>query len=39
LQDGELREGDRTRGCIAVTDSRMEEIWSLVLEREIVIKP
>ena len=39
LQDGELREGDWTQGCIAVTDSEMEEIWSLVLETEIVIEP
>jgi murein L,D-transpeptidase YafK len=40
LKDGELREGDWTQGCIAVTDSEMEEIWSLVPEgTEILIEP
>src|SRR5215831_2722230 len=30
LKDGELREGDWTQGCIAVTDVEMDEIWNLV---------
>jgi murein L,D-transpeptidase YafK len=30
LKDGQLREGDWTQGCIAVTNQQMEEIWSLV---------
>jgi murein L,D-transpeptidase YafK len=32
LKDGELRQGDWTQGCIAVTDAEMDEIWSLVAE-------
>ena len=32
LKDGEIREGDWTQGCIAVTDKEMEEIWGLVPE-------
>jgi murein L,D-transpeptidase YafK len=30
LKDGEIREGDWTQGCLAVTDAEMDEIWSLV---------
>lgn len=32
LKDGQIREGDWTQGCIAVTDKEMEEIWGLVPE-------
>jgi murein L,D-transpeptidase YafK len=32
LKDGVLREGDWTQGCIAVTDTEMDEIWNLVPE-------
>ena len=32
LKDGQLREGDWTQGCIAVTDAEMDEIWALVAE-------
>jgi murein L,D-transpeptidase YafK len=32
LKDGEMRDGDWTQGCIAVTDAEMNEIWSLVSE-------
>jgi murein L,D-transpeptidase YafK len=32
LQDGVRMEGDWTRGCIAVTDEEMDEIWGLVEE-------
>jgi murein L,D-transpeptidase YafK len=32
LKDGLVREGDWTQGCIAVTDSEMDEIWALVPE-------
>ena len=30
LKDGVQPEGDWTRGCIAVTDAEMDEIWALV---------
>ncbi len=30
LKDGELKPGDWTQGCIAVTDTEMREIWDLV---------
>jgi murein L,D-transpeptidase YafK len=40
LKDGERRDGDWTRGCIAVTDEEMDEIWGLVAEgTEILIEP
>ena len=32
LKDGEMREGDWTQGCIAVTNTEMDEIWGLVAE-------
>jgi len=32
LKDGVMREGDWTQGCIAVTDTEMDEIWNLVPE-------
>jgi hypothetical protein len=32
LPDSVRREGDRTRGCIAVTDEEMDEVWGLVEE-------
>jgi len=39
LQDGKLREGDWTQGCIAVTDQEMDEIWALVPDgTEILIE-
>src|SRR5690242_12427174 len=39
-KDGQPREHDWTQGCIAVTDSEMDEIWSLVPEgTPIVINP
>jgi murein L,D-transpeptidase YafK len=40
LKDGELRDGDWTQGCIAVTNEEMEEIWGLVPDgTTIVIEP
>jgi murein L,D-transpeptidase YafK len=40
LKDGELRDGDWTQGCIAVTNPEMEEIWGLVTDgTAIVIVP
>jgi murein L,D-transpeptidase YafK len=40
LKDGELREGDWTQGCIAVTNDEMEEIWGLVPDgTTILIEP
>jgi murein L,D-transpeptidase YafK len=40
LKDGELRDGDWTQGCIAVTNDEMEEIWGLVPDgTPIVIEP
>ncbi|HEY1338700.1 MAG TPA: L,D-transpeptidase family protein [Bryobacteraceae bacterium] len=30
LSNGERKEGDWTRGCIAVTNEEMDEIWELV---------
>jgi murein L,D-transpeptidase YafK len=40
LKDGERREGDWTQGCVAVTDSEMEEIWNLVPDgTAITIEP
>jgi len=32
LKNGEPREHDWTQGCIAVTNSEMDEIWSLVAD-------
>jgi murein L,D-transpeptidase YafK len=32
LKDGQPRNDDWTQGCIAVTDSEMDEIWALVPE-------
>jgi murein L,D-transpeptidase YafK len=32
LKDGQLRDGDWTQGCIAVTDREMDEIWDLVAD-------
>jgi murein L,D-transpeptidase YafK len=37
LKDGELREGDWTQGCIAVTDQEMDEIWGLVPEGTVIV--
>ncbi len=34
--DGSAREGDWTRGCIAVTDAEMDEIWGLVADGTVV---
>jgi murein L,D-transpeptidase YafK len=40
LKDGELRAGDWTQGCIAVTNDEMEEIWGLVPDgTTILIEP
>ena len=37
LKDGELREGDWTQGCIAVTDQEMDEIWGLVPDGTVIV--
>jgi murein L,D-transpeptidase YafK len=37
LKNGELREGDWTQGCIAVTDEEMDEIWKLVADGAQVV--
>jgi murein L,D-transpeptidase YafK len=37
LKDGELRQGDWTQGCIAVTNEEMEEIWALVPEGTVIV--
>jgi murein L,D-transpeptidase YafK len=31
LKDGTVQDGDWTQGCIAVTDSEMDEIWGLIV--------
>ena len=37
LKDGELRDGDWTQGCIAVTNEEMEEIWGLVPDGTLIV--
>jgi murein L,D-transpeptidase YafK len=37
LKDGELRDGDWTQGCIAVTNEEMEEIWGLVPDGTVIV--
>jgi murein L,D-transpeptidase YafK len=37
LKDGELRDGDWTQGCIAVTNDEMEEIWGLVPDGIVIM--
>jgi len=32
LKDGEVRAGDWTQGCVAVTNAEMDEIWKLVAD-------
>jgi murein L,D-transpeptidase YafK len=40
LKNGELRPGDWTQGCIAVTNQQMDEIWSLVSDgTPVLIEP
>jgi murein L,D-transpeptidase YafK len=36
LKDGQQRETDWTQGCIAVTDTEMDEIWDLVPDGTVV---
>jgi murein L,D-transpeptidase YafK len=39
-RSGEPAEGDWTQGCIAVTDTEMDEIWALVFDgTPILIEP
>jgi murein L,D-transpeptidase YafK len=37
LKDGAHTAGDWTRGCIAVTDDEMDEIWGLVPEGTTIV--